>query len=76
MNTSINFKVDSKTKEQLTKKAKKLNITLSEYMRLVIEGKIDLTTKPNPLFSLSGILTDKETDLMFDNIKKDRKNKK
>jgi antitoxin component of RelBE/YafQ-DinJ toxin-antitoxin module len=73
--STIIFKIEPKIKDQLTKRAKKLNISLSEFMRLLIQGKISLQTKPNPLLSLSGILTDKETDEMFSNIKKDRRSK-
>jgi antitoxin component of RelBE/YafQ-DinJ toxin-antitoxin module len=76
MPKSIIFKVDEKLKDQISKKAKKLNLTLSEFMRLVLEGKIDLKPKANPLLSLSGVLSDKETDEMFNNIKKDRRSRK
>jgi antitoxin component of RelBE/YafQ-DinJ toxin-antitoxin module len=76
MTTSIIFKVDSKTKDQLTKKAKKLNMTLSEYMRLLIEDKKNLQKKENPFLKLEGMMTNEEVDLMFGQIKKDRRNKK
>jgi Ribbon-helix-helix protein, copG family len=76
MPSTIIFKVDEKLKDQISKKAKKLNLTISEFMRLVLEGKIDLKPKANPLLALSGILTDKEADEMFENINKDRRSKK
>jgi hypothetical protein len=76
MPKTIIFKVDEKLKDQISKKAKKLNLTISEFMRLVLEGKIDLKPKANPLLALSGILTDKEADEMFENINKDRRSKR
>jgi antitoxin component of RelBE/YafQ-DinJ toxin-antitoxin module len=75
MNTSINIKIDEAKKIEYTKKAKKLNVTLSEYVRLMLEGKITVNTK-NPLLGLVGTLSNQEADEMDKLIKDSRRNKK
>lgn len=76
MNTSINIKIDGTTKETLSKRAKKLNITLSEYIRKILDGTITNNNAKNPLLGLIGTLSNKEADEMNDLIKTSRRNKK
>jgi antitoxin component of RelBE/YafQ-DinJ toxin-antitoxin module len=75
MNTSINIKIDEVKKKEYTKKAKKLNVTLSEYVRLMLDGKITVNTK-NPLLGLVGTLSYQEAEDMDNLIKNSRRNKK
>lgn len=75
MNTSINLKIDVATKEVLSKRAKKLNITLSEYIRKILDGTINSNNAKNPLLGLVGTLSNNEADEMNQLIKISRKNK-
>jgi antitoxin component of RelBE/YafQ-DinJ toxin-antitoxin module len=76
MNTSINLKIDGTTKEALSKRAKKLNITLSEYIRKILDGTINSNNAKNPLLGLVGTLSNKEAENMDQLIKTSRRNKK
>jgi antitoxin component of RelBE/YafQ-DinJ toxin-antitoxin module len=76
MNTSINLKIDGATKEVLSKRAKKLNITLSEYIRKILDGTINSNNAKNPLLGLVGTLSNKEAEEMDKLIKSSRRNKK
>ena len=75
MNTSINLKIDVATKEVLSKRAKKLNITLSEYIRKILDGTINSNNAKNPLLGLAWTLSNNEADEMNQLIKVSRKNK-
>ena len=74
MTQSIIFKVDSDVKDLLNKKAKKVNLTLSEYLRQIVEQNIK--PKESPFLKLKGILSNAEVDSMFEEITKDRKSRK
>jgi hypothetical protein len=76
MTKSIIFKVDDKTKLMVEQKAKKLNITVSEYLRLLVNNNLESRKNNNPLLKLANTLTPQESDMMMKSIKSDRVNRK
>jgi antitoxin component of RelBE/YafQ-DinJ toxin-antitoxin module len=76
MTKSIIFKVDDKTKLMVEQKAKKLNITVSEYLRLLVNNNLESRKNNNPLLKLANTLTSQEADMMMKSIKSDRVNRK
>ncbi|MGL4759273.1 MAG: plasmid mobilization protein [Patescibacteria group bacterium] len=76
MTKSIIFKVDEKTKEMVEKKARKLKMTISEYLRSLVNGTLESKKNNNPLLKLSSIISEDEANQMFLDIQKDRKNRK
>jgi catalase (peroxidase I) len=75
MTTSINLKIEQSTKDILVKRAQKLNLTLSEYVRLLIDDKISNKISSSSLLSLAGTFTLEEADDFDSLIKSSRKNK-
>jgi hypothetical protein len=75
MTTSINLKIDSNTKEILSNRAKKLNLTLSEYVRAIIDEQVMVKSGKNPLLTLVGTLSNKEADDFDNKVKSSRKNR-
>jgi hypothetical protein len=73
--TTIIFKVNSKTKNRLIKRATLQGKTLSEYMRDLVETKKQKIDNPNPLLKLAGFLNEQEAIEYNDNIYSNRQNK-
>lgn len=73
MLATLNVKIDQATKTNLARKAKLRKMTLSEYVRLLLEEKENVKNKKrSPLLDLVGTLTPEEADRFEEDTKQAR----